>query len=921
MLGGTGLTYRRAASGAWLIVPGPPAPPQELAVPEILIVGKRTQNFDIRRRRDDIQPYDVSTGASITRAHVDNVDNYFRSRVTANTEFASPTLLTTGATNSEIDLRGLGPDATLVLIDGRRMPGLPFSALALGQPDLNAIPIHSIDRIETLTGTAGGIFGFGALGGVVNVILKRAYRGAELNLTGGISSRGDARRLTLEGRVGFTPDHGRTNVMLYVSREWSQPLRIGERSFSARNRRDTARLADFLIGFAFPNANSIGVNGLGTNLTFKPEFGGATLPSDHSFLPTGSSGSPSDLVAALTQHAGETDVTFTSGEGHTLIHSNPKVTAGVVNVRHHFSDSIEAYFDGLLLRNHGQYLDHAGPTGGVLVLGPSSDINPFDQFVLVQFPMPATRDKRINVDSERYTAGLIAKLPRKWRGTAEATFGATHYDQSDVELITAVPSWDGLNPLGNWTDFQEALSAFQSLATQTSRPTNHYQEQLLQLAGPLFTTAAGPATLAVSLERHREKVDAFATKADNFTGSSSIVTPAHSSTTRSAHAELNAHVFGESSPVFFFRGLDVQLAARFDSQKVAFSTDPARPSESLFRTDFTGVAYTAGAKVQPLPWLMLRGSFATGHQPPPLAALITLTFDSTFTIARDPKRGDAFLFQEGIFPFLFGGNRNLSKVRANTLTLGAIFSPLRDKTLRLSLDYSRIHKTDDVAFFFDQQVILDHESDFPGRVTRAPLTDADRALGYTGGLITAFDATAMNGVSVNVDTLDARLDWNVPVLKGDLHLYGSATWQMRNVQRGLFQPKVERVNFREGPLKWRANGGLDWTRGPLMIGANLQYFGHYRIFNTLEEGVGDLLELIQGSKWVSAQAYLDLYASRRIELGGPGGKRFVNIDLGINNVLDTSPPREATFLVGDPGYSRFGDPRRRRFELALTAGF
>ena len=103
-----------------------------------------------------------------------------------------------------------------------------------GQPDLNAIPLHAIERIETLTGTAGGIYGFGALGGVVNVVLRRDYRGLDLHATGGVSTYGDARRLSLEARLGFTPDGGRTDVMIYASRAWSQPLSEGQRGYEAR---------------------------------------------------------------------------------------------------------------------------------------------------------------------------------------------------------------------------------------------------------------------------------------------------------------------------------------------------------------------------------------------------------------------------------------------------------------------------------------------------------------------------------------------------------------------------------------------------------------------------------------------------------------------------------------------------------------
>lgn len=77
-----------------------------------------------------------------------------------------------------IDLRGLGSNRTLVLIDGRRAPTNPMSA-SYGS-DLNAIPLAAVDRIEILADGASAIYGSDAIGGVVNIILRKDFTGAEL---------------------------------------------------------------------------------------------------------------------------------------------------------------------------------------------------------------------------------------------------------------------------------------------------------------------------------------------------------------------------------------------------------------------------------------------------------------------------------------------------------------------------------------------------------------------------------------------------------------------------------------------------------------------------------------------------------------------------------------------------------------------
>ena len=77
-----------------------------------------------------------------------------------------------------IDLRGLGSGRTLVLIDGRRAPTNPMSASS--GSDLNAIPLAAVERIEILSDGASAVYGADAIGGVVNIILRKDFNGAEL---------------------------------------------------------------------------------------------------------------------------------------------------------------------------------------------------------------------------------------------------------------------------------------------------------------------------------------------------------------------------------------------------------------------------------------------------------------------------------------------------------------------------------------------------------------------------------------------------------------------------------------------------------------------------------------------------------------------------------------------------------------------
>ncbi|MBV8688047.1 MAG: TonB-dependent receptor [Alphaproteobacteria bacterium] len=944
LLRGTGLTSRRSASGAWLIERSPVAPSQsrprarpehgqppreqaDLDVPEILVTGIRSQNADIRRRENDIQPYRVDRGEEVVSAHRDDVDQYFSTRVTGNTEVLPVVLRGSGETRSEIDLRGLGPGGTLVLLDGRRLPSIPVSGLEFNQPDINAVPLHAIERIETLTGTAGGIYGFGALGGVVNVVLRRDYRGAELHVTGGLSTRGDAGRLALEGRLGFTPDHGRTDVMLYVSRVRGDPVLTGQRNFLFRDRIETAARAPDLFFERQPVLDAITVFGAqGEELVFKPEYGGGSLGSDHSFLPTGFSGTRADLVAALTAHSGQFELRPGRGTGIGDIGANGKTEALIANLRHRFGAGWEAYLDVTLLRNRGRFERHEA--SAFQFLSADTPTNPFAQSLFVYFPLP-DRDliHQARVDSARYTAGLIAPLPFGWRGIAEATLGRLKAS----DLTTLNHQWSGffdtgqLDIFGDWKQFQAGIASSFNNAFFGDRARNRYDEQSLRLAGPLFHTAAGPATLTLLAERRRESIPS--STSSTFFGAigpdiSESKTASRGLTNRSVYAELRSRLFGDGAfaPV---RDLEIQLALRHDEERVDFSRNPDTLDDSLrLRRRFSGTAFTAGAKVSPLSWLILRGSYATGDQPPSLPSLIDREDPFSFIFAHDPKRGGSFPGFDGVqlVDYLDGGSADLTTSHAATLSLGAIVEPLGDLGPRLSLDYSRIRRTHD---FYEpsDQTILDHEAFWPDRIVRAPLSDEDRALGYTGGRITRFDSRGLNGEGREVETIDGRVEWPLRFLGGRLRLYGAATWQLRNVEHRLFAGDIEHVGWAAGPLEWRANGGFDWNVGATTFGSNVQYFGRYRLTAFEDTGLTNSSVIrAQGSQWVPAQTYVDLYARRRFRLGGAGSPRELEVDFGIVNLLDTAPPRESAYFR-ETSFSPYGDPRQRRVELTLSSSF
>ena len=115
---------------------------------------------------------------------------------------------------STVDLRGLGINRTLVLVNGERVPG----SSTAGTVDLGTIPASLISRIEVVTGGASAVYGSDAVAGVVNFVLKDDYEGAEVNATYRAEMEtGNAAAFEINGLVGGNFANGRGNLTTYAS--------------------------------------------------------------------------------------------------------------------------------------------------------------------------------------------------------------------------------------------------------------------------------------------------------------------------------------------------------------------------------------------------------------------------------------------------------------------------------------------------------------------------------------------------------------------------------------------------------------------------------------------------------------------------------------------------------------------------------
>lgn len=140
----------------------------------------------------------------------------------------------TGATvgdslgSSTIDLRGLGQNRTLVLVNGSRV--VPFSFR--NAVDVNSIPAGLIKRVEVLTGGAAAVYGADAVAGVVNFILDDKYEGFEAS-AGYEMPNGGGETFNVDATMGANIDDGKGNITAYLGYSKREKLLAGERDFTA----------------------------------------------------------------------------------------------------------------------------------------------------------------------------------------------------------------------------------------------------------------------------------------------------------------------------------------------------------------------------------------------------------------------------------------------------------------------------------------------------------------------------------------------------------------------------------------------------------------------------------------------------------------------------------------------------------------
>jgi outer membrane receptor protein involved in Fe transport len=182
----TGVAAAGAAAAADQAAPAPSttapaAAPPTVALQEVVVTGSRI----VQPGLSSISPVTALSAKDIASQGVTSVEDVLNNlpQVVAD----QGAMASNGATGtSTVDLRGLGPQRTLVLVDGKRlMPGQPsITPLNANAADLNNIPIALVERVDVLTGGAAAVYGADAVAGVVNFVMNDHFQGFEIDVNG-----------------------------------------------------------------------------------------------------------------------------------------------------------------------------------------------------------------------------------------------------------------------------------------------------------------------------------------------------------------------------------------------------------------------------------------------------------------------------------------------------------------------------------------------------------------------------------------------------------------------------------------------------------------------------------------------------------------------------------------------------------------
>lgn len=865
-----------------------------------------------------------------------------------------------GDGSTRINLRGLGSNRTLTLINGRRV--VPGGTGADASVDINAIPLAVIERVEVLKDGASAIYGSDAIGGVVNIITRQDLNGSEATIYTGTSTRGDGFGYDLSLVTGSSNKRG--NILFAAGYQNQEPVYAGDRSFSDVDKdydwenKETVEIGSSAIPAGRFSTN-MDVDGDGRPDGAQNICG---LGSNGRPIPTcrreGTGYAPFANPADLYNYQPE-NYLYTPSERYNVF------SIGSYKV----SDSVRAFFEGSYINRKSDQRLAPEPlftTTAGITIDRNSLYNPLHATIfdyrrrLVEF---GPRRALQNIDTFRMVAGLDGSVPESvpgladWKWELSFNFGRTQgIQRNEGNLIVSRlanalgPSYidtsgkpvcgdsvtgtviDGCVPMNVFAGYDPSLPLDRQAITPemikyvtfTGVSTGYNRQQTLlgTLHGRLARTPwGGDIALAVGADYRREAggytPDPLTSTGDT-TGNAQEPTEG-SYNVKEGYAELSAvPVVGKGA----VQWLEINLAARaFDYNNFG-----------------TGATWKAGGLFRTLGGLSLRGTYSTAFRAPNVGELYSGNADSfpqiddpcdTFPASADepltelPANVQAVCDAQGVprgsqfgkaqQRSKVGGNPNLEEETAKVFTAGLVVEPPMVKGLSFTLDYFNIDIKDTIQALGAGTILANcyqrNDMDSCAKITRNPVTfeidTIDDSTDNVGG-------TRTSGVDFAV-----AYDHQYPFGRMRHSLEGAylLAYDIDNLLEG--EPALKgkgRYDFGSFPA-FKANFTTSWAKDGISAGFNLRFVGSYdecvnNDCNSLEaddpngDGVEDVMDdeyRAINTRNVEANVTADLFAgySMKSKAG------VTTLSVGMNNVLDQNPPLIYSGFAGDSDSSTY----------------
>lgn len=897
-----------------------PSQPGASAQPEIIVTGTRVSGFNAPTPVTTIGQEELQTRA--VRNLADIMFDTPSLKPVQNTGQSSQPI---GASN--FDLRGLGPNRTLVLVDGRRFPATDPT----GGIDVNVIPAALIKRLEIVTGGASAAYGSDAVSGVVNIVLDDRFEGIKGSAQYSQSTYDDHHKPGVS--LAFGKKLGRLHIVAagdyfrdsgqleQASRPWARdnyavltnPEYPGTPGATRLIVAPDARFSQMTLG---------GVTALNSiaplrNLQFGP--GGRVLPFNRG------------TSVGTTYMSG--------GDGATLSPTSnisPEIERATAfgRLSYDVSDSVTFYADALYSRAD-IFSDGTTATdnGNIEIHSDNAFLPTEIRDILIENGQTSFRIGRIGgeegaytntVDNtlQRYGLGANGDLGGSWRWDASAQFSRVRYYREDgnnrnnarfalgvdaVENpITGQPicrallenpdptaaedpygdirSCVPINLFGAGSVSQAALDYIGGTAFLDSR-----QEQDVYAAnieGSPFATWAGDVSIALGAEYRREAIRAKNDDISKRSGWKTVNPQALSGSlnVKEAYAEVVVPLLRDSA---VGRSLDINLAGRI--------TD--------YSTSGTVNTWKVGANYQPIDSIRLRATLSRDIR----AANINELFSGQnqfFNTITNPLTNIALTTLQ-----LTGGNPNLRPEKSRSFTGGIVFQPDWLPGFRVSFDYFSF-KIDDAITSLTGQEIVD------SCLVRGQ-TDLCDAITFDGDVITSVEATLINAAQSTAKGFDLEAMYGFQLGGGRISLRALATHidELTVTSNGIttdFAGTVGRTGTL-GPAggipKWRGSLSIDYSNDTFGLGALVRYVDGGKLNVSYVEGID-----IPDNR-VSSRTYVDLNASANLT---------DNIEVfgAIDNVFNVAPPLTPNAVTA-PSYasSAFYDRIGRTYALGARFRF